>query len=149
MASIVATIRSNDQRAQREKAEAEAESISTKLVPAGEELPSYESLFPAPISAIPNPGVTPSLYGQTSKVSDDSVSSYASKIDQNDVSDQYQPSLWYYEPGPNPIPYEMGQRVSNPYTDSLRALQTDGDRKRLKKIVTRIVSDINSNFYID
>ena len=136
MRTIVDTIRSNDQRHHAEKAE---KAISTHLLSVGDDLPSYESLFPNPISAKPNPEVTPSLYGQTSETSDESVpDSLSSKSCQMDLGAKYQPSMWYYEPGENPIVYEAGKKVSNPFTAPLRALQTDGDRKKLKGIVTRI-----------
>ena len=132
MASIVSTIRENDRRAH------EARQIPDRLVAAGDDLPSYESLFPPAISSEPPKQVTPSLVGQTSEVSEDSIpESSSSKIGQIDPGAKYQPSMWYYEPGENPIRYELGQKVSNPFTEPLRALQTEGDRKKLKQIVTR------------
>ena len=137
MASIVATIREtshHDNLAIMERSKKVAESLNSN----GNDLPSYEDLFPNPLSALPNPTVTPSLYGNTSEVSDSSIpESGASKIGQIDDGSKYQPSLWYYEPGNNPVTYVMGQKVTNPFTEPLRALQSDGDRKKLKHVVTR------------
>ena len=139
MAPLVAKTRRDDaafhqaqkEKAQREKAEKIGEHLDT-------ELPTYESLFPTPIASVPTAIIAESLQGNASQASDPSLpDSCASKIGQIDTGDSYEPSLWYYEAGTNPIQYELGQRVSNPFTAPLRALQTDADRKKLKKVVTR------------
>ena len=135
MASIVSNIRETSHRdnlaiLERSKKLAETTNADPN------DLPSYESLFPPAISTLPNANVTPSLYGNTSESTEISFPESVPQ-DAPAVSDKYEPSLWYYEPGTNPVVYELGQKVTNPFTEPLRALQTDGDRKKLKSVVTR------------
>ena len=145
MAPLVAKTRHDDavfhqnqrEKAQREKAAKIGEHLDT-------ELPTYESLFPTPIASVPSAIIAESLQGNASQASDLSFpESCASKIGQINKGSSYEPSLWYYEAGTNPIQYELGQRVSNPFTAHLRALQTDADRKKLKQVVTR--NDFTAN----
>ena len=135
MASIVANIREinhRDNLAIMEKQKKIAESMETAV----DELPTYESLFPNPISSTPNENLTPSLHGNVSEASEISFPE-SIKVEQPIPGAKYEPSAWYYEPGNNPVVYQLGQKVTNPFTDPLRALQTDGDRKKLKQVVTR------------
>ena len=135
MASIVANIREinhRDNLAIMAKQKKIADSMETRI----DDLPSYEDLFPNPLSSSPNVNMTPSLHGNVSEASTNSIPE-SNKSDQLTSGSKYVPSNWYYEPGNNPIVYELGQKVTNPFTDPLRALQTDGDRKKLKQVVTR------------
>ena len=146
MAELEAKTRRDDaafHQRQREKNERkEAENIAEHL---DSDLPTYESLFPAPIASAPI--IAESLQGNASQASESSIpESCSSKIGQMDLGNKYEPSLWYYEPGTNPVKYELGQRVSNPFTTPLRALQTDADRKKLKQAVTR--NDFTAKYFI-
>ena len=146
MAQFEAKTRRDDaafHQRQREKNEREeAEKIAEHL---DTDLPTYDSLFPTPIASAPV--IAESLQGNASQVSESSIpESCSSKIGQMDLGSKYEPSLWYYEPGNNPVTYELGQRVSNPFTAPLRALQSDADRKKLKRVVTR--NDFTAKYFV-
>ena len=115
--------------------------IAEKLMTEDDDLPSYSSLFPTPISTLPlsNSKLTDSVCGNASNASEISLPASVTKDGTNDngIDGKYHPSLWYYESGNNPVSYIMGQKVTNPFTPPLRVLQSDGDRKKLKKVVTR------------
>ena len=122
------------------------EYVSKKKEEQGSPPPSYQELFPtalhhAPIAPAPGnfvPINTDSVVGNPSETA--SQDSIAAACDQKlDLGADYKPSMWYYEAGPNPIPYEIGRKISNPFTDNLRSCQTDGDKKKLKEVVSRIV----------
>ena len=129
MRTIVADIRKNDQR------RLEALKSQESSPP-----PQYETLFPerTPCHQLPLPVPKPeSVAGNASQTSDASLSGQvAAKME---LGTDYDPSLWYYEPGPNPIPYDMGKKVINPFTDNLRTLQNKGDKAKLKDLSVRKV----------
>ena len=138
MRSVVADIRSWDAADKRRLAD---KRLTEK---AETEPPSYESLFPTsnandavPCSQLPpsSSKLTESLQGNESESgSQNSIVTQAAKLD---LDRDYDPSMWYYESGPNPIPYDMGRKVTSPFTSSLQTLLSVGDKKKLKEISLR------------
>ena len=135
MKSFVADQRERDQRffaakaAAAADAEKIAESKSNMDVDMVDTMPTsaYDRQFIQPVS---------SMVGNASD--NGSQESLATVCDRKlDLGAEYDPSNWYYEPGPNPVPYEMGRKVMNPFTDTLRQLQSTGDKQKLKQVVTR------------
>ena len=125
MRTIEANQRAIDQREyERRRIAAEAE----KKVPLVDTMPisAYEHQFVQPLSMAGNTSDSGSQ--------DSLVAAYDNKMD---LGLEYDPSNWYYEPGTNPISYQMGQKVMNPFTEPLRRLQSAGDKQKLKQVVTR------------
>ena len=135
MKSFVADQRERDQRFYAAKA---AEAADAEKIAESKTNMDVDMVNTMPTSAYDHQFVQPvsSMVGNASD--NGSQESLATACDQKlDLGAAYDPSNWYYEPGPNPVPYEMGRKVMNPFTDKLRQLQSTGDKQKLKQVVTR------------
>ena len=133
--SFVADERERDQRFYAERA---AQSVNAERLADSNKNMDVDMVNTMPTSAYQHQFVQPvsSTVGNASDTgSQESIATACEK--KLDLGTEYDPSNWFYEPGPNPVPYEMGRKVMNPFTDSLRQLQSSGDKQKLKQVVTR------------